>query len=133
LNDHLRRWCWGVAAKTRFPLPALHYHHAALEAAQERDFALAGRLFERAVAAYRATCDVERLAHARIHQLFVRLAARGPLIPILETDGPSERINRLRSAERPGAGAGVVQPGQEQRRDDARPRSAGLDAIRPAA
>ena len=133
MTEQLRRWCWGVAARTRFPLPALHYHHAALEAAQERDFALAGLLFDRAVAAYRAACDVERLAHARIHQLFVSLAARGPLVPILESDGPSDRINRLRSAERPGFRAGTVLPGQEQRRDSARPRPADLDSLRPAA
>ena len=117
--DHLRRWCWGVAARTRFPLPALRYHHAALQAAQEREFTLAERLFERAVVSYRRSCDVDRLAHARIHQLFVRLAASGPVIALADLDGPTERINRLRSHERPGGAKAAVPPGQEQRRHGA--------------
>lgn len=132
MTDQLRRWCWGVAARMRIPLPALHYHHAALVAAQERDFTLAGWLFDRAVAAYRASCDVERLAHARIHQLFVSLAARGPVVTILESEGPSDRINRLRLAEHPGAVAGTVEPGQQQRRGPLRDRGQ-PEELRPAA
>ncbi len=116
--ERLRRWCWSVAAWTRIPLPALHYHHAALEAAQERDYRLAQRLFARATAAYRRRLDVDRLAHARLHELFVELSASGPVISITELEGVSERINRLRGRGRPGHAAATIQPGDEQRRDD---------------
>lgn len=92
----LRRWCWSVAARTPLPLPAIHLHDAALWAAQERDFDLAERLFERAATACRENLLVERLAHVRVHQLFVRAAARGPVIPLTDARDADERMRRLR-------------------------------------
>jgi hypothetical protein len=101
-----------VAARTRFPLPATTYHDAALLAAQERDFPLAETLFERAARLYRGACQLERLAHARIHQLFVRQAAVGPVVTITDCAGMSERITRLRSATERHPALATVEPGE---------------------
>jgi hypothetical protein len=96
LFEHLEIWCWGVAARMPLPLPASQFHDAALRAAQFRRYRVAEILFERSACLYRRELQLERLAHTRIHQLFVRLAAIGREVSLMGVEAVDQRLQLLR-------------------------------------
>ncbi len=116
MRKRFRQWCWSAFAWMRLPLPASTYHYAALHAAQRHEYWLADRLFEQAARCYRSQLQVERLANARIHQLYVRLAGRGlPAVPLTDCALPADRITRLRGVDGGGAAPEEAGPGATRR------------------